>query len=137
MVAWILLLPAQGVDKTNTLFVLACNASLIMLYAVIVQNMLLMRTQNRVFWAAATLGAVIFLPPLILGVLSITSDKNPGLWLFSAFAPVALINAKVSATTVFLALLGQWSVVVLLTLRLTRQLRQAGESGSKTLLTTS
>ena len=82
MVAWILLLPAQGVDKTNTLFVLACNASLIMIYAAIIQSMLFMKTQNRVFWAVVTLGAVIFLPPIILGVLSIPLDKNPGLWLF-------------------------------------------------------
>lgn len=137
MVAWILLLPAQGVDKITALFALACNACLIMIYAAITQLMLFMKTQNREFWAAGTLGAAIFLPPLILGVLSISPDKNIGLWLFSAFAPVALTSANASATTVFLALLDQWSILVLLTLRLNRQLRQAGESGSKKLLSNS
>jgi len=93
--------------------------------------MLLMKTNKRSLWATATVAALNVLPPMILGVLSIDSYKNPTLWLFSTLPWVGIEQA--ATTTMFMALLSEWAVLVLLNLQLTRQLRSAGESASKTL----
>ena len=91
-----------------------------------------MKTSNRVFWAAGALGAAIFLPPVILGLLQINPEKIPLPWLFSA---CPLIDTAPAATTPVycLALLSQWGILVLLNLRLSKQLQKAGESASKAL----
>lgn len=127
LVPWILL-GLEGKDKLTALFSLVISLSLSLIYAAIAQLILFMRTQKQALWIAGTLGAVILLPPLILTLLSLDPHKTPGLWLFTAF-PWASIE-QASATTVFLALLGQWSVLTLFTLQMTRQLRRAGESAS-------
>lgn len=131
VVGWISLLPATGTDKIKALFALACFAGVMMIYAVLTQLMLLMKTSNRVFWATGVLGAAIFLPPVILGLLQLNPEKNPVLWLFSA---CPLIGMQYAATTpACLAILSQWGILVLLNLRLTQQLKKAGESASKAL----
>jgi hypothetical protein len=128
---WILLLSAESLDKTKTLFGVAFFVSLMLIYATIAQLMLLIKTKKRSPRAAGTVGAAIFLPPLILGVLGINSYENPTPWLFSTFPWVGIEQA--ATTTIFLALLSEWGVLVLLNLQLTRQLRRAGESASKAL----
>jgi hypothetical protein len=75
---------------------------------------------------------VILLPPVILGLLSLYPEKSPGLWLFTPFAWASIEHA--SATSIFLALLGQWSILTLFSLQMTRQLRRAGESASIAML---
>lgn len=125
LVPWILL-GLQGKDKLPALFGLVISLTLSLIYAAIAQLVLLMRTQKQALWIAGTLGAVLLLPPIILALLSFDPHQSSGLWLFTAF-PWASIE-QASATTVFLALLGQWSVLTLLTLQITRQLRRAGES---------
>lgn len=127
LVPWILL-GLEGKDKLTALFGLVISLTLSLIYAAIAQLILFMRTQKQALWIAGTLGAVILLPPIILRLLSLYPYKTSGLWLFTAF-PWASIE-QASATTVFLALLGQWSVLTLLTLQITRQLRRAGESAS-------
>ncbi len=128
---WILLLQAESLDKTKTLFGVAFFVSLMLIYATIAQLMLLIKTKKRSPRAAGTVGAAIFLPPLILGVLGINSYENPTPWLFSTFPWLGIEQA--ATTTIFLALLSEWGVLVLLNLQLTRQLRRAGESASKAL----
>jgi hypothetical protein len=130
---WILLLPTEYIDKTKGLFSMAFFISLIMIYASIFQLMLLMKTQKRSLWATGTIAALNVLPPMILGVLSIDTTKNAAVWLFSTFPWVGIEHA--TTTTMFMALLGEWGVLVLLNLQLTRQLRRAGESASKALFT--
>ncbi len=135
LIVWTLLLPVAPDEHIKALFSLVSWLGLMTIYAAIFQLMLLMRTQNQMFWASGTLGAAIFLPPIVLGLLTIAPDKNLLPWLFSAFAPFAPLAYAGTSTlgTVFLAILGQWSIVVPFSLRLTRQLRQAGESTSKVL----
>ena len=129
---WILLLPSEDIDKTKGLFSVAFFISLMMIYASIFQLMLLMKTQKRSLWATATVAALNVLPLIILVVLlRIDTYKNPTLWLFSTLPWVGIEHA--TTTTMFMALLSEWAVLVLLNLQLTRQLRRAGESASKTL----
>jgi hypothetical protein len=94
--------------------------------------MLLMKTAKRSFWAIGTIGAAIFLPPLILGMLHIDSSKYAIVWLFSTFPWASLEYA--STPTIFMALLGEFSVLVLLNFHLRKQVRLAGESATKALM---
>ncbi|NER20976.1 MAG: hypothetical protein F6J86_16680 [Symploca sp. SIO1B1] len=129
---WILLQSVENLDKTKILFGAAFFASWILIYASLVQLILMMRTPKRVIWAAGTVAATTCLPVTLLGVLGIFPDENPTLWLFSTFPWVGLEYG--TTTTVLMALLGQVIVLILLNLQLRRQLKQVGESASKALL---
>ncbi len=120
----------QGTFKTPELLLgLLLTVNLILIYATIAEIMLFMKPSQRALWASGTLGAVFVLLVVSQGVLKIEPLKIPFLWFFSPLPAVALVNA--SATTIFLGVLAQLSVLGLLTLQLTRQLHKAGESTSK------
>jgi hypothetical protein len=127
LVPWIVFGLEEG-NKLPVLFSLVISINLTLIYAAIAQLIVFLRTQKQGLWVTGTVGAVALLPPVILGLLSLYPDKAPGLWLFTPFAWASIGHA--SATTVFLALLGQWSLLTLFTLQMTRQLRRAGESAS-------
>ncbi|MDJ0735309.1 MAG: ABC transporter permease subunit [Nostocaceae cyanobacterium] len=114
------------------LFMFVC---LMMIYTTVVQRVLLMKNSKRGLWATGTLTAAIFLPPIILGLMKISPAKNPIPWLFSTFPWASLEHA--STTSVFMALLGELTVLLLLNWELARQIKLAGESTTKKLLTTS
>ena len=131
LLPWIFLWPNSEL-KIPALWGLLVSSSLTLVYAAIAQLMLLMKTQKRVAWAAASLGGLIIVPPILLGFFSITPTINPGVWLFSAFPWASLEH--VAGFSVFLAVIGQSLTFGLLSLQLTRQLKKAGESSTKTLL---
>ncbi|HAZ49862.1 MAG TPA: ABC transporter permease [Cyanobacteria bacterium UBA11369] len=124
--------------KISAFFSIGLAASLVIIYAALTQLILFMKAQNRIFWAIGTIGAALFLPPIILGVLSIQPGTTAGfLWFFTAGAPMVVLyppSGLMSSMMVCFALLGQWTIFGLLNLQLTRQLRIAGESATKALL---
>ncbi|WP_242072306.1 hypothetical protein [Microcoleus sp. FACHB-68] len=131
---WILMWPADtGKFRAITSFVL--SLSLILIYSLIAQLMLLLKTKKRAMLAFNAVALAILAPPLLLILLPIDPKVNSIAWLLTTGAWPALKYA--SAMSVFLAFLGQLSVISLLSLQLTRQLRKAGESASKSLLTSS
>jgi hypothetical protein len=112
-----------------------CCLNLLLIYAAITQLFLFTKTRNQEILAACTVGGAIFLPPLILSLLLLTPQKAPILWLsltYSAFWPLWSVAA--SENTILLSILSQWSVLVLLNLKLRSQLKLAGESASKALV---
>ena len=112
-----------------------CCLNLLLIYAAITQLFLFTKTRNQEILAACTVGGAIFLPPLILSLLLLTPQKAPILWVsltYSAFWPLWSVPA--SENTILLSILSQWSVLVLLNLKLRSQLKLAGESASKALL---
>ncbi|MBG1267661.1 ABC transporter permease subunit [Nostoc sp. WHI] len=123
---------SNEIDRFKTLLVIALSISLMMIYATITQLILLLKTPKRSFWAIGTLGAVTFLPPMILEIIGISSWKHPTVWMFTT-SPWAAIE-HVGVITVFMALLADLSVLALLNFQLTRQVRLAGESATKALL---
>lgn len=131
-IPWILLLP-QNIGfpvllKNKAILALLLNANLVLICAAIAQLMLfLMKTEKPKLWAATAVSAVIILP-----LATITFHNNPYWSLISVVAAIAI--QKASTTAIFLTILGQWSVLALLSLQLTRQLRKIGESNSKSLL---
>lgn len=132
---WSLSSEAEFKYKTATLVSLAFGFTLIMLYAVLTQLLLFVRIKNNIIWAIGALSATIFLPLIVLAVFQINPDKTWGvLWYFSVLAPLATYEEKTPAMQILVAILGQWTVVGLLTVQLTKKLRLAGESATKALL---
>jgi hypothetical protein len=129
VVPWILLWPDEY--KTPALLTVLLSVNLLLICACVAQLMLFLKTPKRTLWAASTVAGLIFLPPIVFNLLSVTPHKLPAVWLFSAFAWTAAKDA--TTTTVLMVLLGQWLVLILSGMQLTRQLRQAGESASKAL----
>ncbi|AUB38741.1 ABC-type Na+ efflux pump, permease component [Nostoc flagelliforme CCNUN1] len=122
----------NDLGRFKVFLAIALSISLMMIYATIAQLILLLKTPKRSFWAIGTLSAAIFLPPMILEFIGISSWKHPTVWLFSTF-PWAAIQYS-GATTIFMALLADLSILALLNFQLTRQVKLAGESATKTLL---
>jgi hypothetical protein len=131
LLAWILLWP-NSEYKTPALWGLSVSAILILVYAAIAQLILLTNTPKRALWAATTLGGLIVLPPITFVFLSMEPQEHPGIWLFSAFPWASL--EYVMGISVVLAVVGQSLMLGLLSIQLTRQLRKAGESSTKRLL---
>ncbi|HBB33951.1 MAG TPA: hypothetical protein DDZ80_28035 [Cyanobacteria bacterium UBA8803] len=127
---WLLLFPAGVSVKIQAIAGLVLSANLIWIYALITQVMLLGKRQKPSIWAASYLSSAIFLPPILLAM---DTNNLPGLWLVSVFGAPWLLLEKVSAMTVCFSLFGQWAMMIGLSLSLTRQLRCAGESNSKSL----
>jgi hypothetical protein len=133
LLTWIVFWP-ENEYQIPALSGLLLNCSVIFIYAVVAQLMLFMKAQKRVVWAAITVGSLVVLPPVILGLLSIapTESEHALAWMFSAFPWAVVENA--TGMSVFLAIIGQSLITGLLTLQLTRQLQKAGESSTKALL---
>jgi ABC-type Na+ efflux pump permease subunit len=145
LIVWIAVAPILNVHHNRNLlglgnnfyrihlvFALALFITLMMIYATIAQLMLMMKSSKRSLWAIGIVAAVMFLPPMILQFLSMYPSKNATLWLFSSF-PWASVEYA-STTTIFLALLTEFSVLVLLNFQLTKRVKLAGESATKALL---
>ncbi|MEC4812247.1 MAG: ABC transporter permease [Scytonema sp. PMC 1069.18] len=147
MVIWIALAPTLNVNhadnldwlinKVGTLNAILSVVMFIVLmsiYTTITQLILLMKTNKRFLWAVITVGALVVLPPILLGMFYISPEKYPVLWLFSSFPWASL--EYVSTPTIFMALLGEMTVLVLFNLQLTKQVKSLGESATKALLAT-
>lgn len=111
---------------------LLLTMNLILIYAAFVEVTLYMKKSQQALWITGIFGALIILSLFSWGVLRIEPLKIMSfLFLFSPLPALALLNT--SGTTIFLGLLAQLSVLGLLILQLTRQLKKVGESASKAL----
>jgi hypothetical protein len=134
---FILLSQYPAGNKINSLVGLALAGSLAMLYATIAQLLLFTKNQHRVFAAAATVGAVMVIPVIVIAIFHSYSRNNNFLWLFSIVGPIFAISPdanSVSPITVLLSILSYWSVLGCLIFQFQRKLVKAGESATKTLL---
>ncbi len=124
----------QGFDK-NLFWGIIFGINLILIYAAITQLFLFLKTRNQEVWAVGTIGGAILLPPVILSMLLLTSEKAPVFWLSTTF-PIFWTSWHYieSGTTILVSILSQWTVLVLLNLKLRSQLKLAGESASRALM---
>ena len=138
LISVIILTPWTLFEKfeTNGFWGVICCLNLILIYAAIAQLFLFTKARNQEIWAARTVGGAILLPPLILSMLLLTPEKAPIFWLSSTFASFWFSGsfAALSGNTFLLSILSQWTVLMLLNLKLRSQLKLAGESASKALL---
>lgn len=122
-----------SVDKNKVILAMVLALSLMLMYATIAQLMLLMKNPKRYVWTVGTIGVAMFLPSIILSVLGISPSQHPILWLFST-CPWAAIEYT-QTTTIFMALLADFTIVALLNFQLNRQVKVLGKSATKALLT--
>lgn len=111
---------------------LILSLNLILIYAVIIQLVLLMKVKNPKIWAIGILGSLIALPPIALLLLSITPENSPNIWLFSTF-PWFSVHNYLAITPMLITIVAHWSVFTLLTLQLTRKIKKLGVSDSQKL----
>ncbi|XWK91058.1 MAG: hypothetical protein U7127_13725 [Phormidium sp.] len=128
---WIVLSPSE-LNSMPILAILAITMTLTLIYATILQLMLLKPVKRQMQWAAGAIVALIVLPPIFLGVLSLSPDRAPLFWLFTAFPAAAMKD--VSVESFFAAFVSQLGIFALLNRQLNRQLKLAGESATKALL---
>lgn len=131
LLLWVLSWPPVATQE-RAIAGLGLSFSMLAVYAVLAQLLLLLSSPKRSFWAFGSVSAAVVLPVLVLAILSLSPHKAAGLWLFSA-VPFAAIH-EATAHEILLSWLGQFSIVSLLSLNLTRQVQQLGESASKALL---
>ncbi|MBU7585475.1 MAG: ABC transporter permease subunit [Nostoc sp. TH1S01] len=141
---WMVLAPALNINHNNSIdwvnkigrmkaiLGVAMFITLAMIYATIAQRMLLLKTPRRTFFAIATIGILMFVPPIIFSMLKVTPETNSVFWLFSGFPWVGLEHS--ATVNVFMSLLAEFTVLALLNLHLTNQVKLAGESATKALL---
>jgi hypothetical protein len=111
---------------------LVLSATNILLYAVIAQFLLTIKTRKRAVWSIVTVASMIILPPVCLGIAQLTIKTIPQVWLLS-FVPLAATK-YVSFGGIALAILGQWLAISVISLQMTRKLKQAGASSTKILM---
>jgi hypothetical protein len=129
---WILLNKMGEIGQFKVFLGLVLFITMMMIYATIAQLMLLMKTPKRSAWAMGSVAAAIVILPMVLQFLDIRHAENPALWLFSAFPWTAVQYA--TNTTIFTAVFCEFMAVVLLNFQLTKQVKLAGESSTKALL---
>ncbi|MEA5515269.1 hypothetical protein [Nodularia sp. UHCC 0506] len=128
----------QQWDNLNAVGSLIFAFSLVVIYAALAQLLLFMKNGQSLLWTNGILGAVIILPPIILGMLFSQPSNQTFLWLFSVTAPLLFVyppnHNSLGAMLPFLAILGHASILGLLLFQTKRQLQKAGESATKALL---
>ncbi len=122
----------RGFD-TNIFWGVIFGMNLILIYAAITQLFLFLKTRNQEIWAVGTICGAILLPPVILSMLLLTSQKAPVFWLSATF-PIFWSSTPDNGNAILLSILSQWTVLALLNLKLRSQLKLAGQSASKALL---
>jgi hypothetical protein len=123
--------------KINGIYSLALAGTLAMIYAALTQLMLFMKSQHRIFWTNAIVGAAIVLPVIILALLLNNPGNTTFLWLFSVIAPLVALyptGSSLSPITVFFVLIAQGIILGYLIFQLQRKLQKAGESATKALI---
>ncbi|MBD2456098.1 ABC transporter permease subunit [Nostoc sp. FACHB-87] len=144
LIVWILLAPALNIHHYNAIdwvnrigrlkaiLGVAMFIAITMIYATILQSILLLKTSKRVFLSSIILGILMFVPPIILALLEIRPETNTMFWLFSNFPWAALEYS--ATTTTFMSLLAEFTVLALLNVNLANQVKLVGESATKALL---
>lgn len=140
MIASIYILPSLFLfpfknDLSSALWGLVISANIILLYAVIAQFILGMKSKKRAIWASVSILALIIVPFASLAFVGARLSEATLVWMFTFLPTAALEYASVS--TVMIAILGQWLAIALVGFQMTRTLRQAGASETKMLMANS
>lgn len=125
MLPALILLPF-GSDRLEVFSALLIASSAFLLYASLVQWILLMKTEKRSLFAMITVASVILIPTILGAMLGLPDPVT------LLFFPIPNIG-HLSAGSIAFTLLARWSIIIACNLQLTRQLKKAGESNSKAL----
>lgn len=128
---------ADRLEGMNIFWCLILSMGIIVLLAAIAQKILLNKSKHRVSIAVATIISWIVALPFLFylgessNLISLSPDDTFLAWLFTSFSVFPFISiGNLTLPTIALAILGQWLVITLVSLQITKQLRQAGRSES-------
>ena len=115
-----------------TFWSLILGMGIILCYCAIAQWILLGKGKYRVMKACGVIISLIILPPVFLGFNGLSPEQVPLAWLFT-FVPFISVEQATLSTIAF-GILGQWLAITLVSLQITRKLRQAGRSQTSRML---
>ncbi|HAC63098.1 MAG TPA: hypothetical protein DCF68_06045 [Cyanothece sp. UBA12306] len=118
---------------------LLLGLNIILVYAIVAQRMLLLKTPKRYILATASVASLMIVPPICFIFLGAFPDQVITPWLFTFFPlAISLTSSLQSADiiTIALSIIVQWLVVALAGFEMTKYLKKAGESQTKNLLQT-
>lgn len=118
-------------NAASVFWSLLLGANLILLYSLVAQLMLTIKSQKRAIWAAATVFALIVVPPISFKLGGFYPTVVPQAWLFSFLPIVGAQTATLS--TVLSSILVQWLAIALASFQMTKVLRRVGASETKLL----
>ncbi|HEY9703365.1 MAG TPA: hypothetical protein V6C58_13015, partial [Allocoleopsis sp.] len=121
------------------LICLSINATMILIYAIIAQTILFMRSPRASQLAIGAIATLVLIPIPLLSFLGISAEDHPLFWTFTAMPWLAITNGTITKfMSIFLIpFLSQLSIFSILTARFGYVLRKAGESETKALLSQS
>ncbi len=119
-------------NLSSVLWGLLISANTILLYALIAQLILGMKSQKRTIWAATSILALI-IAPFIGSALFGTNVEGYSLLRLFTFIPTETLQYAVPLSSIMITVLGQWLAIALLSFQMTRKLRQASASETKIL----
>lgn len=119
-------------DRYQILWGLIISAGNIILCAVAAQVILMLKTRKRAALSVITVVSMVVVPPVCMGMADIYLHDTPVAWMFS-FIPTAAVE-YVTMPTIALTILGQWLAISVIGFGMSRQLKQAGASETKMLL---
>ena len=99
------------------------GTSIILVYAFIAQRLLLVKHQKRAIWSLATVLALIMIPPIFIEIAGIEGSSAT----LITFLPNAIMD-NVGLSAMITTLLGQWLIIALTGLQMTKQLQQMGKT---------
>ena len=120
-------------DKLELSVISLLSAMIIIIYATVYQLTLMLKTKKRNFVAMVTLTGLIFSPPLSILLLGVKSSLLPSIGLFSALPLVSI--SEVSIMSLMGTALTQLLLIIGTNYQLTRVLKKAGTSETKSLMT--
>jgi hypothetical protein len=127
----ILIFNAYKDEKIGLLWGLVLCGITALLYASISQFILYLKTPKRAIWAGVIISSMMIFPYIILGIMNF----NPGdhwLWLFTMLPVIATRDYMPSM--MFFSLMTQVVAIAVFNTQITRQLKKAGQSETKTIL---
>ena len=109
-----------------TFWGLILSMGIVLCYCTIAQWLLLNKSKHRVAIASGVITSMVILPPVFLGFNGLYPAEVPLAWLFT-FVPFIGIE-QATFSTIAYGILGQWLAIAIVSLDITRKLRQAGRS---------
>ncbi|MCW6035469.1 hypothetical protein K4A83_04150 [Spirulina subsalsa FACHB-351] len=110
------------------------TSTVILMYASVIQWILLMKSPRRSAWALGTFCGML-LTPILLSFLFGLHYPNEGLLLWSIVSPTIVSDRPLAFTHLLLNVISQTLVIVTVNAEMSRQLRKLGASQTQMLLT--
>ena len=122
----------NDVGRFQALLYVGLFITLMMICATFAQIMLMLKTSKRHLWSIGSVAAIVFLPPIALGIAQVNPELTPFVWLFSSFPWATMGHA--STPLVFFALVFDVGILALLNSYLSGQVKTLGQSETQELL---